>query len=461
MCPPVHRTYFRSAPRAGRSPEGSPDAVVDRRPQFLSMLVARAGALIMAVFASVVVARALPPEERGIYYMAVTVATTAMALGHLSVEQAQTAMWSHKQHQRYLDTNSVPLGLVVGAAAAVVAIGVCLAFQGYANLPNLALLVTACAGVPLGVSVLYGTNIALLRGRPRAAGRAMLASAAVQCLSLVILGVSGYLTVRSVVIVWVVSFAVSLVVLAAAGGVSVGRPNLGLAGATCAQGLRFHAGSVGAYLLLRTDVFVLNALGGSHEVGIYTLAVTLSDLSRLAVDVRAQVALSAQFASDVRDAVVVTARVVRILVLLGVVSGVVTVAAVSVLIVPLYGRAYAQAAPVVAWLVPGIVLVAVCRPLSSFLLRMRSSRVVVLPSLIALAVNVALNAVLIRVWGAVGCAIASTVAYTVLAAFQVLYFSRLSGVSWRCLLPTSADTARVRLQVKRRCRQMYIGRARS
>ncbi|MEV7003548.1 polysaccharide biosynthesis C-terminal domain-containing protein [Streptomyces sp. NPDC093982] len=391
--------------------------------------------------------------------MAVTVATAAMALGHLSVEQAQTAMWSEKKHQPFLDTNSVPLGLLIGAAAAAVAIGLGLVFQGHANLPDVGLLATACVGVPLGMSVLYGTNIAFLRGRPRAAGRAMLVSAAAQCLCLVTLGATGHLTVETVVIVWVVSFAVSLAALCTSGGFTLGRPNPGVAGTTCVKGLRFHTGSVAAYLLLRSDVFLLNALGGSREVGIYTLAVTLSDLSRLAVDVRAQVSLPAQCAKDVGDAAVATARIVRFMLLLGVVSGVVTVAAVSLLILPLYGRAYAEAATVVAWLVPGIVLLAVCRPLSSFLLRMRSSRVVVLPSLIALAVNIGLNVVLIGTWGAVGCAVASTVAYTVLVGFQVTYFSRLSGVGWRCLLPTSVDAIRVTARVKRRCREMRIGRA--
>jgi O-antigen/teichoic acid export membrane protein len=381
-----------------------------------------------------------------------------MALGHLSVEQAQTAMWPERRRQPLLEANSVPLGLLVGTAAAVVAIGLSQAFQGHANLPDLPLLATACAGVPLGMSVLYGTNIALLRNRPRAAGWAMLASAAVQCLCLVALGVTGHLTVQAVVIVWVVSFAVSLAVLTAAGAVAVGRPSLGLAGSTCVKGLRFHTGSVAAYLLLRSDVFLLNAFGGSREVGIYTLAVTLSDLSRLIIDVRAQVSLSAQCVDDVDDAAVITARIVRFMVLLGAVSGTATVAAMSVLIVPLYGHAYGEAATVVAWLVPGIVLLSVCRPLSSFLLRMRSSRVVVLPSLIALAVNVGLNALLITAWGAVGCAIASTVAYAVLVAFQVTYFSRLSGVGWRTLLPTSAEAAQVTTEVKRRCRELHIGR---
>ncbi len=422
------------------------------------MLMARGGAVVMGVLASVVVARALPPEGRGTYYMAVTVATTAMALGHLSVEQAQTAMWPEKGRRTSLDANSVPLGLLVGTAAAVVAIGLGLVFQGRGNLPGFPLLATACVGVPLGVGVLYGTNIALLRDRSRAAARATLASAVVQCLCLVVLGVTRHLTVGTVVIVWVLSFAVSLAVLVAAGGVSVGWPDVRLAKATCVNGVRFHAGTVAAYLLLRSDVFLLNSLGGRREVGVYTLAVTLSDLSRLTVDVCAQVTLSRQSGHDVRDSAVVTARIVRFMLLLGLVSGATTVTAVSVLVIPLYGHAYAEAATVVAWLVPGILLLSAGRPLSIFLLRMRSSRIVVLPSLIALVVNVGLNVVLIPLWGAVGCAVASTVAYTVVVIFQVTYFSRMSGVSWKCLLPTGAETARVTMEVRRRCRELNLGR---
>ncbi|MEU1598996.1 polysaccharide biosynthesis C-terminal domain-containing protein [Streptomyces sp. NPDC005708] len=432
--------------------------MTDRRPQFVWMLVARAGTLVMGILASVVVARALPPEERGTYYMAVSVATAAMALGHLSVEHAQTAMWSEKTQRLSLSANSVPLGLCVGTVAAVLAIGLGLVFQGHGNTPDVWLLTTACAGVPLGTGVLYGTNITLLRDRTHVAGWAMLMSAVAQCMCLIVLGLSGLLTVQMVVAAWVASYTVSLAVLIAAGGVTMGRPNLRLAGATCVKGLRFHAGTAAGYLLLRSDVFLLNALSGPREVGIYTLAVTLAELSRLAVDVFAQVTLSLQFDDTAGDSAVVTARIVRFMVLLGVASALTTVVAVAALITTLYGHAYADAATLVAWLVPGVVLLSAGRPLSSFLLRKRSSRVIVLPSLTALVVNAGLNALLIPAWGAVGCAIASTVAYTSLIGIQVVYFSRMSGIGWRCLLPTSAEATRFTMEVKRHCRELHIGR---
>lgn len=423
------------------------------------MMTVRASTLGMGVLASVIVARALPPEGRGTYYMAVSVAMAALSLGHLSVEQAQTAMWPEKGRRTPLGSNSVPLGLCVGTVAAAAALGLGLLFQGYGHLPDFRLVLTACAGVPLGMGAQYATTINLLRDRSRVAGWALLTATVVQCLCLIGFGLSGLLTVWTVVAVWAASNGVSLALLTAAGGVATRRPDLRLARTTCLKGLRLHTGSAAAYLLLRSDVFLLNALAGPREVGIYTLAVTLADLSRLAVDVLSQVTLAAQFDGEVSESAKVTVRIVRFTILLGIASAVATVAAVSVVITPLYGHAYAPAATLVALLVPGVLLLSAARPLSTFLLRQGSSRLVVLPSLIALVVNAGLNVVVIPVWGAVGSALASTVAYGTLVAFQVTYFSRISGLRWTCLLPTGAETARVTTEVRHRARALRFGGA--
>ncbi|MEJ8661995.1 MULTISPECIES: lipopolysaccharide biosynthesis protein [Streptomyces] len=434
--------------------------MADSRLQFVRMVAARAGALVMGVVASVIIARALPPEARGTYYMAVTVGTAAMALGHLSIEQAQTALWSDKGRRASLEGNSVPLGLMIGAGAALAAMAAAVVFQGHGNMPDLWLLATACVGVPLGVGVLYSSNIAVLRDRPHVAGLAPLAGAVVQCTCLVALGLTGHLTVYTVVVVWSVSFGVSLVVLVGRGGVTVSRPRLGLAKTTCAKGLRLHAGSAASYLLLRSDVFLLNALAGPRDVGIYTLAVTLAELSRIGVDAFAQVTLPRQFDHDMEGSAAVAARMVRLMVILGAVSVVTTVIAVSALITPVYGHAYAEAAALVAWLVPGILLLSAGRPVATFLLRFRSARFVVLPSLLALGVNIGLNTMLIPLWGAAGCAIASTAAYATLVVLQVAHFARISGTPWRRLLPTSADTSRITSSLRRGRGDLDVGRSR-
>ncbi|MFD5425549.1 lipopolysaccharide biosynthesis protein [Streptomyces sp. NPDC127084] len=420
--------------------------------QFVRVIAARAGTLAMGVIASVVIARALPPEARGTYYVAVTFGTTAMALGHLSVEQAQTALWSDKGKRTLLESNSVPLGLLVGVVAALLAMAAAVAFQGHGNLPGPWLLAAACANVPPAVGVLYASNIAVLRDRSREAGLAALVAAAVQCGCLVALGVTGHITVYTVVIVWSASSLVSLAVLIGSGGVAVARPRMGLARVACLKGLRLHAGSAAAFLLLRSDVFLLNALAGSHAVGVYTLAVTLAELSRVAVDVFAQITLPRQFDHDKRGAVPVVVRNVRLMALLSAASALTAVAAVAVLIRPVYGAAYADAATLTAWLVPGVLLLSAGRPVSTFLLRFRSARSVVLPSLLALGVNTGLNLLLIPAWGAVGCAIASTVAYLTVMGAQFTLFLRDSGTRWWQLLPTGVEAAQLMDSLRHRHR---------
>ncbi|MFF4348677.1 lipopolysaccharide biosynthesis protein [Streptomyces sp. NPDC001530] len=413
------------------------------------MLGARVASLALGVVTSVVIARSLPPEGRGTYYMAVAVATAAMALGHLSVEQAQTALWTDTSKRAALAANSVLLGLFTGAGAAVVALAVVGVLRSAANLPDMWMVVTACASVPLSMCVLYANNITLLSNRVRSAAAAMLLGAVFQCASLLVLGMSGHLTAYSVVAIWTITSGVSLIVLISGGNaLVVRRADLAAARATCVMGVTFHAGSAAAFLLQRSDVFLLNALAGPREVGIYSLAVTLAEMSRLLIDVVWQVTLSRQLDRSHSDSVEGTARIIRLMTLLAAGSALIAVLLASVLVVPVYGRAYDQVDQLVALLVPGILLLGASRPAATFLLRCRSTRFVVYPSVMALTVNIGLNLVLIPVWGAAGCAVASTVAYAAVAACQVRFFVRVTGTSWRLLLPGISDVAEITARLR-------------
>ena len=303
-------------------------------------------------------------------------------------------------------------------------------------------------GVPLGVGVLYGSNIALLTGRAGLSGAATLLGAVVQCGALVALGLTGRLTVSWVVVIWVLSLAVPLLTLAAAGGFAVRRPDLKTAQLACAKGLKLHAGTAASYALLRSDLFLLNALSGPHAVGIYSLAVTLAEWGRLVIDAVSQTSLSRQFGDSRQLAAAVTARITRTMVLLVIGSMVTTVVVTSVLVTPVYGRDYAGVAGIVALLVPGVVVLAGSRPAVAFLLRCRPARFTVVPSVLALLVNIGLNLLLIPVWGAAGCAVASTLAYVSLAAVQVTLFVRVSGTPWRGLRPETSDLADITLAMR-------------
>jgi O-antigen/teichoic acid export membrane protein len=258
------------------------------------------------------------------------------------------------------------------------------------------------------------------------------------------------LTPMSVLIVWVAAGGVPLLVFTSVGGTAVRRPDLGLVRATLITGARFHLGPASISLLLYADVFLLGAFTGAREVGIYTLAVTVAGYSRLLADVLSQVMLNRQFASSAAESADVTVRITRFAVVLAAASGLVLALGAPAIVTAVYGAAYAGVVPLVALLAPGVTALGASRLPSAYLLRLRRARLVVVPSVIALAVNIALNLLLIPVWGAAGCAVASSLTYVLLAAFQMRLFSRTTGIRARKLLPVRADLLAL-LAAARRC----------
>ncbi|WP_406301860.1 polysaccharide biosynthesis C-terminal domain-containing protein [Streptomyces sp. NBC_00885] len=425
--------------------------MADTARQVLGILGSRAACLVLSVVTSAVIAQSLEPEGRGVYYMAVTVATTATMLGHLSGEQAQSALWTGTERREALAGNSVPLALALGTLSGLAGTAfVAVVGPERLNLPGQYLVMMACLSVPFGIASNYAGNIVLLRGRVDVANWSMLAGALAQCAVVAALAAGGRLSVEAAVIVWVAAGCVPLVVFTAAGAAAGRRRDLKLACTTVTTGARYHLGPASVYLLMNADIYLLSALTGAREVGIYSLAVGLAGYSRMLADVVSQVMLKRQFSSSDTESADVTARITRYAVLLATGSALVLTMAAPVLVSAVYGAAYAEAVPLVMLLAPGVMALGASRLPSTYLLRSRRARTVVVPSVISLALNIALNLLLIPLWGAAGCALASSLAYVLLAALQTRLFTRMTGVPARQLLPTAADFLTL-LATARRC----------
>jgi len=421
--------------------------------QALGTVVTKVGSLLLGMAASVVVARALQPTGRGTYHLITTIAGTAIALGHLSVEQAQTTLWAQPRYRLAVAANSLPLGAAVGVFAMMVASALVALAGSALTPPYLALVGPALVGVPLGICGLYITNITVLKARMATANRAALAGSVFQCGFLIALGLAGRLTVASVVVIWVASMAVPCCVVACAGRLGPRGFDPSVAWRTVTTGLSYHLGPASLYLLLRADVFILAAQVSTRLVGIYSLAVGVVEMSRFAADSVSQVALSRQVHASDRESAEVTARMTRLTALAGAAS-VLAVVVVAPIVVPLaYGLSYAGAVPLLLLLAPGLLALGASRPVSAYLLRFHRARFVVVPSVSALVVNVALNLVLIPELGAVGCSIASSVGYVTMAALQVRLFVRASGIRACSLLPRRADVRTFVAELRAVCRR--------
>jgi O-antigen/teichoic acid export membrane protein len=322
---------------------------------------------------------------------------------------------------------------VVSAAAtalAVVKLG-----PDVVPVPSYGVLALALAGIPCNMTSLYLNNVLTLQGRITTVNWGGLLAAGVPCAALILLAITENLTLGWVVALWTVSTALPLAIL-----VPATRPRLrdydrDLVRRALGMGLRYHIGTTSLFLLLRADILILNALTSAVAVGLYAVAVSLVELTRVAADSIAQVILSQQMDDDSDSAAALTVRITRLNVLLALGSVVLMCATAPFLIPFVYGSAFSgSVAPLLA-LAPGLIALAATRMISGFLLRLRRPLLRSGTALIALAVNVGLNLVLIPRYGIIGCAIASSVSYCALSGIHVAWFLKATRTPVRQLVP--------------------------
>jgi O-antigen/teichoic acid export membrane protein len=412
--------------------------------QFTHTVATRVVLLVLGGITSVVIARSLQPEGRGTYYVIVTVAATALSLGHLSVEQSQVWLWTGPDNRHAVAANSVVLGLSVGAASALAAAVVLLAI-GPGRLPAAGhpLLAIALAAIPFSMVVLYLNSVQMLRARLDVVNRGLLLAATVQCGLLLSVGAAGRLSVAWVVGIWALSAGLPLLVLMPGSGVRIANRDWSLARLALGRGLRYHVGSASLFLLFRVDVFILNGLASAAAVGIYSLAVAVAELTRLVTDSIAQVVLPQQ-AESVRDrAVAITIRATRVttLVALGLVG---LMSSTAPLLVPaVYGSAFSASVSPLLGLAPGLFALGATRAIGAYLLRLDRPLLGSAIVVASLLLNVVLNLVLIPSYGVTGAAVASSVAYCMLALAQVVWFLRATATPPGELLPTREEARRL------------------
>ena len=405
--------------------------------------------------AGIIVARALQPEGRGVSAMVIAVAGTTIALGYLSVEQAHVLLWPGRRDE--IVANSVLLGPAVGALAAlgaalVVWVGTSLGVM----VLHPGMLAVALVSVPAAITALYLGTALVLDARVAVVNRSMLCVAVLQCGVTLLLAAMGSLTPGWVVTIWSASSTVALLVLLAGA-----RPRLRCWSPTLARravsvGMRFHPGSASLYLTYRLDVLILGALASPAAVGLYTLAVTLGELTRIPTEAVRGVFLPRQAEGDRPDAAEVTARATRISALLAAVSVGGLCLTAPVLVPIAYGTAFADSVHALYALGPGLFALQAGRQIGAFLIRHDRPLIFSALPMAALAVSIAANLALIPRWGIVGCALAASVSYTLLTTAQVARFCRATGIPWHRLLPGPAEIVMLRRWLARSTRLVGV-----
>jgi O-antigen/teichoic acid export membrane protein len=198
------------------------------------------------------------------------------------------------------------------------------------------------------------------------------------------------------------------------------------------------------YLSNGSGILILGALMSPAAVGLYVLAVSVAELMCLPTEILARMVLSRQAAGDLASAADATIHATRISTLLAAASVGSLALAAPVLIPMAYGADFAGSVAALLALTPGMLALGAGRQVAAYLLRLNRPFAMSALPVGALAVNVALNLVLIPRWGVVGCSFASSVSGVLMVAVQVVRFSRATSTPVRQLLPGVADLAHIR-----------------
>lgn len=377
--------------------------------------VVRLVRIALGLVASVLTARALGPSGRGDYYFVVTFAALLVQFGHLGLASSNTYLVARERALlRPLVANSIWVSVMMGGGVGAFIALLILVGGLYPNVPG-TLLWFAVALAPPSLFYLLGTNLLVGVGRIVAFNVIETFGNTVVLLLIVVAagvssGVVGFLV--AVLVGWTLAAVALLIVLLGGhfSGLAFDRPAF-LAGFRYAA--KAYAITLLGFLVLRSNVFLLQSFAGSAEVGFYSIAAQIADVL---IIFPTSVAL-VLFPDLVRNAGTRWSAMVRTAVVVAVViTAACLVAALLAgpLITLLYGEVFRAAVPALLLMLPGVVFVSVTTICSQYLAAIGLPRALLLVWAVALLALVSLNLVVTPALGAVGAAAALSSAYLLL-----------------------------------------------
>lgn len=192
-----------------------------------------------------------------------------------------------------------------------------------------------------------------------------------------------------------------------------------------------YGANLSQYMNYKLDVFFVNAMAGAAQLGIYQLAVTLTQSLNLIPSAASTILLplvASQHERPVENAQR-TAQVARLIVFISTISALVLGGIGYWLVPKVFGVAFSKSVAPLLVLLPGAVCLSLAAVLASHLAGMGFPDLNLRASVAGLLVTVPLDILLIPRGGIVGAAFASSCAYFVSTSLNAWYFHRKTGVS--------------------------------
>jgi len=405
--------------------------------------------LVLGLGTSIIIARALGPEGKGVYSIVLLLPSLIVTLSHLGISFATVYYVAQRRFpdREVLGSNAWLAGLLGAAGGAV---GTIIVFffqervvpgvpQGY--------LFFALTLIPVELLFSYIQHFLLGAQRIKEFNAIALIHKALSLTLVTVVvwfmqgGVLG--AVAASLVSWVL--AAGLLFIAAAriaGGVSF-RINLPYLRKALTFGVQAHLGNIFWFLTHRIDLLLVNGYLGPLAVGFYSVGVALAEHLWMISQAASTVLLpkvAAETDEDRRRSFTpVVARTVLLVTALG--AGVLAFLG-RWFVVLLYSEAFSPAVQPFQILLLGIVALSAGRVLGNDIAGRGRPMLNTYVVAVALIVNVLLNVVLIPRYEIAGAAWASSISYSLILIARLFLYCRISGNPWtKVLFPQRGDWA--------------------
>ncbi len=422
--------------------------MLPRFSEIIATLLARGIAMVGPFAVSIITARVLGPEDRGLYFLVISYAQIASQFANLGLHSSNTYLGAARPDIiGRLVVNSLYVAFIVAPLVALVVVlllrdGSLFGVFGSANAPMGGLVFVAVLLAPLLVAFLYVSNLAV------AAGRIVLFN------GLTIF--AGFSVVSAAGAVALAGGGTLAFLLAAAGALAVngivgtlpliqGKSlhfifdfSLFLQGTAFA--FRAYFATLFGFLLTRIGVIALQTYSSFNELGQFSVAVQISDAATIIPQIVALLLFPSLVRTPEQDRWGALWKAVWKLALF---MAVVCVGLALILpwaIQFVFGDVYEPATPMALALLPGVFLISVVSMLSQYLAAQGFPVWQVIAWIAGFAVQAVLSFTLAQPYGAMGVAIAQGISSaTVLAILLVTVFGEYRKSNSRSSLSLSAD----------------------
>lgn len=400
---------------------------------------------VLALVNILIVARALGATGRGdVAFLSAIVYLTAN-LAALGIHEANANVGAAEPERRpALATNSLVLSLVFSALSGAIVLGLVALFPAVGGDVDRTLLWVSIATVPILILQLYLQYLIQSDYRFVVTNIAWLLSPLANVLVNGTFAALGTLTVGTAVITNLCGQALTSLVLfwyAARRLSGFGRPDLALARRSLAFGLRSHAGRIMLLGNYRLDQWLLGAISGSRQLGLYSIAVSWAEVlfylpTALAAVQRPDLVRAARENASRHAAAVFRAAVILTALLA---AGLIVAA--PILCVTVFGEEFRGSIDDLRVLALGAFGVVALKQLGNALTAQRRPTLASIAIGVGFISTVALDLLLIPRYGGLGAALASTLSYLAGGLAVVVIFSRALRISPLALVPRMADVA--------------------